>query len=109
MHDLSSGLRDNWWVKPRYESLDNEMKTDYDIRNARRCFKKSVSTLIATSRLVKGGIAARQRATSIEKAPSEDHVITGDDWEDGIHTDEGVKERLSLGLVLEDGVTLLSI
>ncbi|KAL8286546.1 hypothetical protein RQP46_004563 [Phenoliferia psychrophenolica] len=93
-HDLSSGLRDNW--------------------NARRCFKKSVSTLIATSRLMKGGLAARERANSLEKAKSEsrldDEPLTGDDWEDGIHTDDcDVVKRLSLDIVLEDGVTVLTI
>ena len=79
-------------------------------RNARRCFKKSVTTLIATSRLMKGGLAARERANSLQKEKvSED--LTGDDWEDGVHTDCDVdveiKKRLSLELVLEEGVTHL--
>ncbi|KAL8276514.1 hypothetical protein RQP46_011062 [Phenoliferia psychrophenolica] len=83
-HDLSTGLRDNW--------------------NSRRRWKSTVSSLIATSRLVKAGAAARERANSIKAAQAEaDAEAAGADEDEGFHTgDEG---RPSL----EHGVAALKV
>lgn len=61
-------------------------------RNSKRRWKSTVASIIAGSRLSKGGLANRERADSSATSTS----VDSDDEEDGFHTgDEGELERRS--------------
>lgn len=80
-HDLSHGLRENW--------------------NPKRRWRSTISSVIATQRLAKGGLQARSRANSQAEIEAEEGSATGvaaeargdehvlvDEEDEGFHTAE---------------------